>query len=184
VAGIIGGNAHALILGVIGFLVLDRLGLRGDPATGIEMTGIVLMSGAAATLLAQWGLIPMLQMGPRASVLWGKALAAVGCFMIGMSNDLYGIIIGFAVSSLGFGLFRPGFTAGASLAVDRSEQNGVAGIVASVNGLAFIASPALGVLLYTYGGPLPFWVAIVGCVFLLGWGYKVLRLDQDDKAQA
>ncbi len=178
ISGILGGNAHAFVLGVVGFLVLDRLGLRGDPGAGIEMTGIVLMAGAAATLLAQWGLIPLLQMGPRSSILWGMALAALGCAMLGMSDGLYGIIIGFAVSSLGFGLFRPGFTAGASLAVKRSEQNGVAGIVASVNGMAFIASPALGVLLYTYGGPLPFWLAVITCIFLLGWGYKSLKLDE------
>jgi len=178
ITGILGGNAHALILGVIGFLVLDRLGLRADPASGIEMTGIVLMSGAAATLLAQWGLIPLLHMGPRASILWGMALAALGCVMLGLASGLYGIIIGFAVASLGFGLFRPGFTAGASLAVKRSEQNGVAGIVASVNGMAFIASPAIGVLLYTYGGPLPFWLAVVSCIFVLGWGYKSLKLDE------
>ncbi len=178
ITGIMGGNAHAIILGVIGFLVLDRLGLRDDPTTAIEMTGIVLMSGAAATLLAQWGLIPLLQMGPRSSVLWGMLLAAVGCLIIGVSGDLYGIIIGFAVSSLGFGLFRPGFTAGASLAVDRSEQNGVAGIVASVNGMAFIASPALGVLLYTYVSALPFWIAVTMCLFIFGWGLKTLKLDE------
>ena len=177
ITGILGGNAHALILGVVGFLVLDRLGLRGDPEMGIRMTGIVLMSGAAATLLAQWGLIPLLQMGPRTSILWGMVLGAFGCLLIGLSHDLHGIIIGFAVASLGFGLFRPGFTAGASLAVKRSEQNGVAGIVASVNGMAFIASPAFGVLLYTYAGPLPFWLATSICVFLFGWGFKTLKLD-------
>lgn len=177
ITGILGGNAHALILGVVGFLILDRLGLRGDPETGIQMTGIVLMSGAAATLLAQWGLIPLLQMGPRTSILWGMVLGALGCLIIGLSHDLHGIIIGFAVASLGFGLFRPGFTAGASLAVRRSEQNGVAGIVASANGMAFIASPAIGVLLYTYAGPLPFWVATTVCVFLFGWGFKALAPD-------
>ncbi|ATW03984.1 MFS transporter [Sphingorhabdus sp. YGSMI21] len=178
ITGILGGNAHALILGVVGFLVLDRLGLRGDPEMGIRMTGLVLMSGAAATLLAQWGLIPLLQMGPRSSILWGMVLGAFGCLIIGLSHDLYGIIIGFAVASLGFGLFRPGFTAGASLAVKRSEQNGVAGIVASVNGMAFIASPAFGVLLYTYAGPLPFWLATGICVFLFAWGFKTLKLDE------
>ena len=177
ITGILGGNAHALILGVVGFLILDRLGLRGDPEMGIKMTGLVLMSGAAATLLAQWGLIPLLQMGPRMSILWGMILGATGCVVIGLSHDLHGIIIGFAVASLGFGLFRPGFTAGASLAVRRSEQNGVAGIVASANGMAFIASPAIGVLLYTYAGPLPFWVATTVCVFLFGWGFKTLELD-------
>ncbi|MEP6173824.1 MAG: MFS transporter, partial [Parasphingorhabdus sp.] len=184
ITGILGGNAHALILGVVGFLVLDRLALRADPEMGIQMTGIVLMAGAAATLLAQWGLIPLLQMGPRSSILWGMVLGALGCFIIGMSHDLHGIIIGFAIASLGFGLFRPGFTAGASLAVKRSEQNGVAGIVASVNGMAFIASPALGVLLYTYAGPLPFWLATTVCVFLFGWGFKTLKLDDRMTAES
>lgn len=183
ITGIMGGNANAVILGVIGFLVLDRLGLRGDPAAGVEMTGIVLMSGAAATLLAQWGLIPLLQMGPRSSILWGMLLAALGCFIIGLSSDLYGIILGFAVASLGFGLFRPGFTAGASLAVEPEEQNGIAGIVASVNGAAFIISPALGVLLYTYVGALPFWIGMAMCLFVFVWGYKTLHLDEDAEQQ-
>ena len=47
--------------------------------------------------------------------------------------------LGFALASLGFGLFRPGFTSGASLAVEPHEQNAVAGMVTSVNGVAFIA---------------------------------------------
>ncbi|MGI9362535.1 MAG: MFS transporter [Parasphingorhabdus sp.] len=178
ITGVIGGNANAVILGVIGFLLLDRLGLRGDPEMGVEMTGIVLMSGAAATLLAQWGLIPILQMGPRSSILWGMLLAALGCFIIGVSDGLYEIILGFAVASLGFGLFRPGFTAGASLAVEPEEQNGVAGIVASVNGIAFIASPALGVLLYTYFDSLPFWLSVAMCLYVFFWGFKKLHLDE------
>lgn len=184
IAGMIGGNAQAIILGVIGFLVLDRLHLRADPSNGIRMTGLVLMSGAASTLLAQWGLIPLLQMGPRASVLWGMFLSAIGCLTLGLSHDLYGIIIGFAIASLGFGLFRPGFTAGASLAVKRSEQNGIAGIVASVNGSAYIVSPAIGVLLHGYYGPLPFWIAVTACVFILGWGYKTLTYDEKTTAVA
>ena len=60
--------------------------------------------------------------------------------------------MGFALASLGFGLFRPGFTSGASLAVAPHEQNAVAGMVTSVNGVAFIAAPAAGVLLYGLAG--------------------------------
>ena len=159
--------------------------LRNDPGTGIEMTGIVLMSGAAATLLAQWGLIPLLQMGPAVFGPCGACCsAALGCFIIGLSDDLYGIISGFCDRIAGLSACSgPAFTAGASLAVKRSEQNGVAGIVASVNGVAFIASPALGVLLYTYGGALPFWLAVTMCVFVFGWGYKTLRLDETHRLQ-
>ena len=65
-----------------------------------------------------------------------------------------------------------------TLAVDRAEQNGVAGIVASVNGMAFIASPAVGVLIYTYASALPFWIAVTMCLFIFGWGFKTLKLDE------
>ena len=61
-----------------------------------------------------------------------------------------------ALASLGYGFFRPGFTSGASLAVDPHEQNEVAGMVTSVNGVAYILAPALGVFLYGLWTPTPF----------------------------
>src|SRR3546814_12312838 len=96
------------------------------------MTGIVLMAGAFATLLSQWGLIPLLKMSSRTAVLCGAALGGLGTVMTGMSDDFHGIIIGFALASLGFGLFRPGFTAGASLSVPRRDPGSVAGMTASI----------------------------------------------------
>ncbi|HEY7809956.1 MAG TPA: MFS transporter [Allosphingosinicella sp.] len=152
--GMVGGHGHAALLGVIGFLVIDRLGLPLDDAQ--HMIAIVLMAGAAATLLAQWGLIPHLGLNPRQLVLWGALLSAAGSAVTGLSTGLYGITLGFALASLGFGFFRPGFTSGASLAVSPAEQNAVAGMVTSVNGVAFIAAPALGVALYGLSLPLPF----------------------------
>lgn len=147
-AGVTGGHAQAAVMGIVGFLILDRLGLRGDPAAGAGPTGLVLMAGALATLLAQWGLIPILHLGPRASCLWGMVLAGLGVALLGVAGDLHTITLGLALASLGFGLFRPGFTAGASLAVTRAEQGQSAGIVASVNGAAYIFAPAVGVWLY------------------------------------
>src|SRR3546814_19864546 len=120
-----------MMLGVIGFLILDRLHLRLRPDEGAAMTGIVLMAGAFATLLSQWGLIPLLKMSSRTAVLCGAALGGLGTVMTGMSADFHGIIIGFALASLGFGLFRPGFTAGASLSVPPLHQGSVAGRTAS-----------------------------------------------------
>lgn len=149
-AGLAGGHAQAMMLGVIGFLLLDRLGLRGDPDAGAGPIGLVLMAGACATLLAQWGLIPMLGLGPRVSTLWGIGLAGLGFLPIAVGRDLHSIAVGFAIASLGFGLFRPGFTSGASLAVSPAEQGQAAGIIASVNGAAYIAAPAIGVWLYNH----------------------------------
>src|SRR3546814_9409414 len=130
-----------MMLGVIGFLILDRLHLRLRPDEAAALTGIVLMAGAFATLLAQWGLIPLLHMSPRTAVLLGAALGALGAVMTGLSQNLHGIVIGFALASLGFGLFRPGFTAGASLAVPKRDQGSVAGMTASKIGRAHVCTP-------------------------------------------
>lgn len=173
-AGFIGGQAQAMILGVVGFLILDRLGLRLRPDEAADPTGVVLMAGAFAALLAQWGLIPILKPGPRIAVLGGSALAAVGAMMVGLAGDLHAIVIGFALASLGFGLFRPGFTAGASLAVPRRDQGSVAGMTASINGSAYIVSPAIGVLIYGWNPLAAFGLMALLCVFLVGWGWKAL----------
>jgi MFS family permease len=176
IAGLIGGHAQAVMMGVVGFLVRDRLGLQADPAAAVQAIGSVMFIGAMATLLAQWGLIPILSMSPRASVLWGCILALVGVAMTGASHDFYGISTGFALASLGFGLYRPGFTAGASLAVRRHEQGDVAGKIASINGAAYIAAPALGVWLFSIWEPATFIIMAAALTFLIIWGRRALTV--------
>ena len=158
VAGLLGGHANAMLLGVIGFVVLDRLDLRATPELATDPTGLVLMAGAGATLLAQWGLIPGLQLTPRVSVMAGAGLATVGVSLVGAATGLHGLVVGFAVASLGFGLFRPGFTAGTSLAVGAEAQGSVAGKVTSVNGMAYIVAPAVAVLIHDWNAPVVFWL--------------------------
>ena len=176
-AGLLGGHAQAALLGLAGFFVLDRLGMRGDPGAGAGPVGTVLMAGAGATLLAQWGLIPNLRLGPRTSVLAGMALALLGTALFALSYDLHSIAFGFAVASLGFGLFRPGFTAGASLAVSRAEQGQIGGIVASLNGAAYIFAPALGVWLYNHHEAIGFSAIGALCAAVLVWGWRALQSD-------
>ncbi|WP_374408870.1 MFS transporter [Pelagerythrobacter sp.] len=183
VAGLLGGHAQAATLGIIGFFILDRLGLRDDPAGGTGPIGLILMCGAIATLLAQWGLIPMLKLGPRASTLWGMALAMVGVLVFSVAQNLHTIALGFAVASMGFGLYRPGFTAGASLAVTRAEQGQIGGIVASVNGAAYIVAPAAGVWLYGHHQWIGFAaICVLGAaVFVVGW--RSLQADETLEAR-
>jgi MFS family permease len=73
-----------------------------------------------------------------------------------LAGDLYGITVGYALASLGFGMTRPAFTAGASLAVPLAEQGAVAGVITAANGISFIAAPALGMALYAVDPNLPF----------------------------
>ena len=128
-----------------------------------------MISGAAAGLAAQWGLIPKLALGPRALLLWGTLIAAIGLAIIVVAGDLYGLVLGFAVSSLGFGFTRPGFTAGSSLAVSLAEQGSVAGVITAANGIAFVAAPAIGMLLYGLDTRLPFAVAVGLLLLLAAW---------------
>jgi predicted MFS family arabinose efflux permease len=178
-AGLFGGHAQAMVLGISGFLVLDRLGLRDTPAEGAGPVGLVLMSGAIATLLAQWGLIPRFDFGPRAATLWGIATAALGTMILAVAGDLHLIALGYAIASLGFGLFRPGTTAGTSLAVTRAEQGQASGIVASLAGASYIYAPALGVWLYGHSHWLGFGLIVALCAVVLVHGWFRLQADRE-----
>src|SRR4029079_1048105 len=100
--------------------------------------------------------IPRLGLKPRALILWGALIAAAGLAGTMISQDLYEITIGFAVASLGFGFTRPGFTAGASLAVPLAEQGAVAGVITSANGISYVLAPTIGISLYALKHDLPF----------------------------
>ncbi len=165
VAGLVMGHAQAMTGQAIGFLVIDRLHL--PPVLALQPTGLVLIMGAGAALLAQWGLIPLLNLSPRRLVLSGLVLAALGTALTGLATSLYGIALAYALASLGFGFTRPGFTAGASLAVGASAQGSVAGKVTSVNGASFVLGPSIGVALYELFKPLPYLTASAALLMLL-----------------
>jgi MFS family permease len=124
---------------------------------------------------AQWGLIPRLGLGPRALILWGAIIAAAGLVGTMLSHDLYGMTIGFALASLGFGFTRPGFTAGASLAVPMSEQGAVAGVITSANGISYVLAPTIGIGLYGLNHDLPFAVFALLLVGLAAVGRSRLE---------
>ena len=134
----------------------------------------MMMAGAAATLAAQWGLIPRLGLKPKALILWGALIAAAGLLVTMVASDLYGIVLGFGLTSLGFGFTRPGFTGGASLAVPLSEQGGVAGIVTAANGSCYVLAPGVGMLLYGLDTHWPFIVGAALLLVLIVWGRRSL----------
>lgn len=155
--GLVAGHAQAMTGQAIGFVVIDRLHLPATAAAGA--TGIVLMAGAGAALLAQWGVIPNLKLKPRDLAYWGAMIAALGCAATAFASTLHTLAVAYALASLGFGFLRPAFTAGASLAVGPHEQGAVAGRTTSVNGACFVLGPSIGVGLYELSGPLPYLLA-------------------------
>ncbi|MFN3435013.1 MAG: MFS transporter [Sphingomonas sp.] len=175
IAGLVMGHAQAMTSQAIGFLVIDRLAVPPALALALEPTGIVLMMGAGAALLVQWGVIPLLGLSPRRLVLVGLVLAAVGVALTGVATSLYGIATAYALANLGFGFTRPGFTAGSSLAVGPAAQGSVAGKVTSVNGASFVLGPSIGVGLYEIGRPLPYLTAAAALALLFGYAWATLR---------
>ena len=95
---------------------------------------------------------------------WGAGLAAVANLIVAFAPTYSGVVLGYALSSLGYGFCRPGFTAGSSLAVGQGEQARVAGAIAAVNGVNVVVAP-LFVLLYGAWHPAPF---LVNTVVLAG----------------
>lgn len=178
IVGLVMGHAQAMTSQAIGFLVIDRLHV--SPVEAVQPTGLVLVMGAGAALLAQWGLIPLLNLKPRTLVLAGLVVGAAGCAATGLASSLYGIAMAFALASLGFGFMRPGFTAGASLAVDADLQGSVAGKVTSVNGAGYVLGPSIGVGLYQFVHPLPY---LVACAAMLAVAvYAWAALSPSDRA--
>jgi MFS family permease len=153
-AGVVAGHAQAATLTCLGFFVIDRLQLAPSGSEG--PISIVMMAGAGATLAAQWGLIPRMGLAPRRLILWGALIAASGLIWVMGSANLYGMTVGFALASLGFGFTRPGFAAGASLAVPLAEQGAVAGVITAANGISYVLAPTIGIGLYGLNHDLPF----------------------------
>lgn len=171
--GLVSGHAQAIAGQTMAFLIIDRL--AGSPTEAQPLIGMVLMSGAGAALLAQWGLIPRLRLQPPAMVLWGSAMAALGAMGCAFASDLHMLALTFAIASLGFGFLRPGFTAGASLAVTEEEQGVVAGRVTANNGFAFVLGPSIGIGLYQINQALPYLLCAGAMLAMIPYGLRTVR---------
>ncbi|WP_419814012.1 MFS transporter [Glacieibacterium sp.] len=176
--GFCSGSVQAATGQALGFLIIDRIG-HGAALSAQSSISTVFMAGAGATLLAQWGLIPKLRMTPSQMVRWGSVLAAAGTLAIALAHDFHTLVLAYALTSLGYGFARPGFTAGASLAVGQHEQGAVAGAVTQVNGACFVLAPAIGIGLYGLSPNLPYLLGSGALVMLMAFAVAnpVLRRE-------
>jgi MFS family permease len=155
--GLLVTSAQAVNIAVLGFHIIDEMAETGLPAGQAQaFIGVAMFAGAAATLMVQWGLIPLLKMQPLALMRWGAGLALAGNLLSMVAPGYFGVVVGYAVVSMGVGFARPGFTAGSSLAVGPHEQGAVAGLMMSLAGLSFLVPPVAGVALYGLGEVAPF----------------------------
>ena len=165
----------------LGFLIIDKVKL--PPMEAQPQIAIAMAFGAVAGLLAQWGIIRMMEMTPRQLLRWGVAVAAVGNLIVAFAPNYSAVVAGYAVSCLGFGFARPGFTAGASLAVGITEQARTAGAIAAVNGANVVLAPAF-VWLYEKIHPAPFLLNMAMMLAMLAYAFVNPQLRTADPKPA
>ena len=165
----------------LGFLIIDKLDM--SPAAAQGFIAIAMMFGAMAGLLAQWGIIRMFEMTPRQLLRWGVAVAAFGNVIVALSPNYWAVVMGYAISSLGFGFARPGFTAGSSLAVNMGEQARVAGAIAAVNGVNVVLAPFF-VWLYQHIAWAPFALNATMMAAMLIYAFRNPQLRNADPQPA
>jgi len=155
---------------VFGLFTMDRLHVDG--AAGTQLTSWGFMANALALLATQLVILPRINLGTRSLMIWGAAVLGAGVALQIVSPNLEMLMASQALQGLGAGLARPGFTGGASVAVQPHEQGAAAGLVVAVNGAGFIFSPVIGGVVYEHVGmnaPLIITVGLLAgmCVFAL-----------------
>jgi MFS family permease len=152
------------------FYTMDRLQL--DETTTIAYASNGLMVGALALLATQMGLLRMLKLNGRALMIVGAVVLSLGVLVQIIADNLNLLLVAQMLQGIGFGLARPGFASGASLAVKPDEQGNLAGLSTAVAGAGFVISPFAGVTLYeTVGMHAPLWLTFA---LLLTMGFFAL----------
>lgn len=162
--------AVAVLAQTFAFYTLDKLGVSGPQ--GVARAAAGFSSGAVALLVTQLLILPRIRMSAQALMVLGALLACTSVGMQIAAHDLYGLMAAQAVQGLAFGLARPGFSSGASLAVQPHEQGALAGLVVAANGAGFVISPLAGNALYEAAGmDAPLWlsIAVLGSLALFAW---------------
>ncbi len=157
-------SAQAINLYTIGFVIIDRM--PAGAAAAQRTIGVAMTAGAISALLAQWGLVRLLALSPRAMMRAGAALAAAGN-AAAMLDGVWAAAAGFALASFGYGLARPGFSAAASLAGSAREQVGIASAITLIAGASITLPPILASMAYQGWPPAPFAIAAAICAALL-----------------
>lgn len=174
------GFALSVVAGVtvqvFGLFTMDRLGVSGRE--GAELTAAGFMVNALALLATQMAVLPRLKLGSRGLMAWGAGLLAFGVAVQIIAPSLGALLVAQAIQGLGAGLARPGFTGGASVAVEPHEQGAAAGLVVAVNGAGFVFSPLVGGVVYETVGmnaPLIITVALLIAMFVFALISRRLR---------
>jgi MFS transporter, DHA1 family, tetracycline resistance protein len=144
---------------VVGFLIQDRYQLEASAAAAL--TGVAMLIAGLMMVVAQMVAVPRLKSTPVGLLRYGSLALAAGIALLIPVAVLPLVFVAMALIGVGLGLAMPGYTAGPTLAVNRDEQGGLAGLIGATTGLTFVISPVLSTALYGVWAPLPMVVGLV-----------------------
>lgn len=136
------------------FFFIDVLGFSPDSAA--QYVGVGLSGAALAALFSQLVLVQRFRLPPAVMMISGAAILVVAQLAMAASSNFAPMVFALMLNGIGAGMALPGFAAGASLAVNASEQGAVAGITGAMGALGFSIVPVINLTLYKYGPSLPF----------------------------
>ncbi len=167
-------TASTVPIQTMGFFFMDVLHVPPEHAAQYNMVGQLATSLAA--LFSQLVVVQYVRMSARTLTNWGLASAFVSCAVFLIFGNFILLVVGLALSGLGFGMARPGFTSGASLSVAPHEQGAVAGIIGGASAMGFIAGPLIGYM-YEWSPYVPyvFAAALLAGLFVFLWLSPALR---------
>ncbi|PLX99724.1 MAG: MFS transporter [Desulfuromonas sp.] len=155
----------------IGFYIQDSFVLNGQRTA--QVLGLGLMVAAAASFFSQAFLAGRLGVKPMRLMSWGLPLLMLGYGCLLFPINIPALVLFLGILGLGLGMVSPGFTAGASLAVNPEEQGAVSGIVSACPAAGFIIGPILGTSLYQINHALPY---LCAGLLMLPLAFFIVRL--------
>ena len=174
--------AFGLVLSLIGAIPIQTSGFFFQDVLHLNAhmtavyTSIGLMTSDMAALFAQFVVVQRMGFSSRTLTIAGIATTVLSNALFIFVQDFSTLVLAMILSGLGFGMARPGFTSGASLAVAPHEQGAVAGLLNAAGAAGFIFGPLIG-WLYEFSPRVPYMFGVAAMLSLLAAQYisKVLR---------
>jgi MFS family permease len=129
-------------------------------------TSIGLMAADMAALFAQFVVVQRMGLSSRVLTITGICITVLSNTFFIFVQDFPTLVLAMIMSGLGFGMARPGFTSGASLAVSPHEQGAVAGLLNAAGAAGFIFGPMIG-WLYEFSPRVPYIFGVIAMLSLL-----------------
>ncbi len=168
--------AFSMMSQTIGFYFQDRFALDGKATA--QALGLGMMVSATMSFFSQAYLVGRLKLSPTRLMNLGLPLLLVGYAALIFAGSITELVLFLGILGLGLGMVSPGFTAGASLAVEAEEQGAVSGLISACPAAGFVLGPLIGTSLYQLDHRLPYLCACGLMLPLIVYAWRFGRATQ------